>query len=109
VVWKVAPRARRSGFRGKPERWAPMTARVRVSEGLGSMFVVVVEGIGFIVVVGWIGSFEEDNGSPVRADPSSGRVWFQETAGIRFFLLELLRDVRWEVIGINLKSIGVLC
>jgi hypothetical protein len=35
VVCRIAPRARRSGFRGKPKRWAPTTARGRVSLGLG--------------------------------------------------------------------------
>jgi hypothetical protein len=82
VVWRVAPRARRSGFRGKPERWAPTTARGRVSEWLESVFVVVVEEIGFIVVVRWMGACEEDDGSPFRVDLQSGRAWFCEMVGL---------------------------
>lgn len=57
----MAPRARRLRFRGKPERWAPTTARGRglgsiVGGGWSTVFLVV----GFFVV--WIGLVDLRNG-----------------------------------------------
>ena len=42
VVWRVAPRARRSRFRGKPVRWAPTTARGRVAFASGLIVIGLI-------------------------------------------------------------------